>query len=58
LAVASSDPNTGPDSRYGNFPAQGAGNKTSGAVFRVSTVGYTNIAISWDHYNISTGSKY
>ena len=44
--------------RFGNFPAQGTDNKTSGADFRVSTAGYRNIAISWDHYNSATGSKY
>lgn len=44
--------------RFGNFPAQGADNKTSGAEFKVSTVGYQNIAITWDHYNSATGNRY
>jgi len=44
--------------RFGSFPAQGTENKTSGAEFRVSTAGYRDIAISWDHYNSATGSKY
>jgi hypothetical protein len=44
--------------RLASFPAQGTGNKTSGAEFRVSTVGCQNIALSWDHYNSATASRY
>jgi hypothetical protein len=60
VAANSFDPATADNTkwRFGNFPAQGTDNKTSGAEFRVSTVGYRNIAISWDHYNSATGSKY
>jgi hypothetical protein len=43
---------------FGNFPAQGEDNKTSGAQFMASTVGYKNIALTWDHYNSATGSRY
>ncbi len=60
VAPVSFDPNLADNSkwRFGNFPAQGTGNKTSGAEFRVSTVGCRNIALSWDHYNSATGSRY
>jgi len=44
--------------RLASFPAQGTGNKASGAEFRVSTVGCRNIALSWDHYNSATASRY
>ncbi len=44
--------------RLGSFPAQGTGNKSSGAEFRVSTAGYRNIALSWDHYNSASGSRF
>jgi hypothetical protein len=40
------------------YPAQGAGNKTRGAQFAVSTVGKQNISISWSSESPSTGSKY
>ncbi len=60
VSAGSFDPATSDNSkwRFGAFPAQGTDNKTSGAEFRVSTVGYRDIAISWDHYNSATGSKY
>ncbi len=60
VAANSFDPAASDNSKWrlGNFPGQGSDNKTSGADFRVSTVGYRNIAISWDHYNSATGSKY
>jgi hypothetical protein len=44
--------------RFGNFPTQGTSNKISGADFRVSTVGYQNIAVTWDHYNSASGNRY
>lgn len=40
------------------FPAQGTGNKTAGAQFRVNTSGYQNIQISWDQENSATASRY
>ncbi len=60
VAPVSFDPNLTDNSkwRFGSFPAQSTGNKTSGAEFRVSTVGCQNIALSWDHYNSATGSRY
>lgn len=60
VAAASFDPATADNSkwRFGNFPTQGTSNKTSGAEFRVSTVGYRNVAITWDHYNSATASRY
>jgi hypothetical protein len=60
LSAASFDPALADDTkwRFGSFPAQGEGNKTSGAEFMVSTVGYKNIALTWDHYNSATGSRY
>jgi hypothetical protein len=60
VAPVSFDPAASDNSKWrlGNFPAQGTANKTSGAQFRVSTAGYQDIAISWDHYNSATGSRY
>lgn len=62
VGAVSFDPTTNPlDNskwRFGNFPAQGADNKTSGAEFKVSTVGYQNIAVTWDHYNSASGNRY
>ena len=60
VSPVSFDPNLTDNSKWrmGQFPAQGTGNKTSGAEFRVSTVGHRNIALSWDHYNSATGSRF
>lgn len=60
VAPISFDPNASDNSklRFGSFPVQGTGNKSSGAEFRVSTSGSRNIALSWDHYNSATGSRY
>lgn len=61
LAAESTDPDHGPNNtmwRLATFPTQGTSNKTSGAEFRVSTVGRQNIAMSWDHYNSATCSRY
>jgi hypothetical protein len=60
VSAASSDPDTGDNAkwRFGSFPVNGEGNKTSGAEFHVSTVGYQNISVNWDHYNSATGSRY
>ena len=53
-------PNTSDNSkwRFGSFPSQSTSNKTSGAEFRLSTVGYENITVTWDHYNSATGNRY
>jgi endonuclease/exonuclease/phosphatase family metal-dependent hydrolase len=40
------------------YPAQGAGNKTRGVQFTVSTAGRQNIVISWSSQSSNTGSKY
>lgn len=60
VAAPSFDPAPTDNSKWrlGSFPPQGTDNKTSGAEFRVSTVGYRNLAITWDHYNSATGSRY
>ena len=61
-ANGSSDPasDTVDDSnwRITTFPAQGTGNKTAGARFNVSTVGYVNISMVWDQQNSATANKY
>jgi len=41
-----------------NFPAQGAGNKTAGVQFNLSTAGRRNLSIRWDARASNTGSKY
>ncbi|MDB6122304.1 MAG: non-specific endonuclease [Pedosphaera sp.] len=41
-----------------SYPAQGIGNKTAGVRFNISTVGYQNIALSWDQRLSGTASKY
>lgn len=60
VSPVSSDPELMDNSkwRFGNFPAQGTANKTSGAQFRASTAGFQDIALAWDHYNSATGSRY
>jgi endonuclease/exonuclease/phosphatase family metal-dependent hydrolase len=40
------------------YPAQGAGNKTRGVQFAVSTAGRQNISVSWSSESPGTGSKY
>ncbi|MBX3358876.1 MAG: lamin tail domain-containing protein [Phycisphaeraceae bacterium] len=56
----SSDPNVGDDSGYQttNYPAQGAGSGTAGVEFAVSTVGFTNIVVTWDHRHSNTSSRF
>jgi hypothetical protein len=41
-----------------DYPAKETGNKTAGVQFNVSTVGYSNIVVRWDHRVTSTASKY
>lgn len=55
-----SDPATADDSDWNTrtFPAQGAGNKTRGVQFNVSTEGFQQIVVTWDHRNSSTASRY
>lgn len=61
-AAASFDPaQSGTDNtkwRFGQFSAQGTGNKTSGAEFHVDTTGFQNITVTWDHYNSATGNRF
>jgi endonuclease/exonuclease/phosphatase family metal-dependent hydrolase len=40
------------------YPAQGTGNKSAGAQFKVSTMGWQNIVVRWDARASGTGSKY
>lgn len=40
------------------FPAQGVGNKSAGARFAVSTLGWENISVVWDQRVSSSASKY
>jgi len=41
-----------------DYPPKETGNKTAGVQFNVSTVGYSNIVVRWDHRVTSTASKY
>jgi hypothetical protein len=56
----STDPASGDDSGFTvtNFPAQGAGNKTRGIQFSVSTVGFENIIVSWDQRHSNTAPRH
>jgi len=40
------------------YPAQSTGSGTAGVEFMVSTLGYQNIVISWDHRSSGTGSRW
>ncbi|OQW75230.1 MAG: PEP-CTERM domain protein [Proteobacteria bacterium ST_bin11] len=56
----SSDPAASDNSGWQttNYAAQGAGNKTRGVQFNVSTVGYDNITINYDLRHSNTSSRY
>ena len=56
----SSDPATTDDSGWNltTFAAQGTGDKTRGAQFAVSTVGFNNVVISYDLRHSNTSSRY
>lgn len=41
-----------------SYPAQGTSNKMAGVQFNVSTLGYSDIIIRWDHRVSSSASKY
>lgn len=63
LADGSSDPlgssaNNSAWRMSGNWPAQGTGNKTCGVQLNLSTVGYENITLAWDHANSTGANKY
>jgi len=59
-AGTSSDPTGTAASAWNTatYPAQGAGNKTRGVQFAVSTLGYTNVVVAWEQQDSNTGSKY
>lgn len=54
--LGSSDPTASDDSSWtlSNFHLQGAGNKSRGIQFVVSTLGMENISVSWDQRNSAT----
>jgi hypothetical protein len=41
-----------------SFPSQGTANKTGGVQFKVSTVGYKNILLTWEERHSNSASKY
>jgi hypothetical protein len=41
-----------------NYPAAGAADKTAGARFNVSTVGFGSVMVNWDQLHSATSSKY
>lgn len=53
-----SSPGDNSDWNTRTYPAQGAGNKTRGVEFRVSTVGFESIVVSWEQQNSATSSRY
>jgi len=60
-AGSTNDPATSADDsgwQTTGYPVQGAGNKTAGVQFNVSTAGYSNIVVRWDHRVTTTASKY
>ena len=56
----STDPNTTDDSAWNisTWAAQGTENKTRGVQFSVSTVGMTDISVSWDQRHSNSSSEY
>lgn len=56
----STDPNVGDDSAWNltTWAAQGTGSGTRGAQFAVSTLGFTNVVVTWDQRHSNTVSKY
>src|SRR5256885_718017 len=58
---STNDPATSSDDSGWNtatYPAQGNGDKTAGVQFNVSTLGYSNIVVRWDHRVSSSASRY
>ena len=41
-----------------SYPPQGTGNKSAGAQFKINTMGFQNLALSWDQRVSATASKY
>src|ERR1051326_5700480 len=59
--AGSADPSVNTDDSAWNttdYPVQGTGNKTAGVQFAVSTIGYSNIMVRWDHRATKSASKY
>ena len=56
----STDPATGDDSGWQTttYPASGTGSGTGGAQFAVSTLGQTDISVSWDLRHSNTSSRF
>lgn len=56
----STDPQVGDDSGWQTspYPAVGTGNLTSGVQFAVSTVGFNDIIVSWDHRHSNTSPRH
>ena len=40
------------------YPTQGTANKTAGAQFAVSTLGYVDVVVAWEEQHSSTASRY
>ncbi len=58
---STNDPATSTDDSGWNtshYRTQSTGNKTAGVQFNVSTLGYSNIVVRWDHRVSSSASKY
>jgi hypothetical protein len=58
---STNDPATSADDSGWNtrgYPDENSGNKTAGAEFRVSTLGFSNIVVRWDHKVSGGASKY
>jgi hypothetical protein len=59
--AGSSDPAVNADDsgyQTSGYPTQGAGDKTAGIQFLVSTVGYQDIILTWDQRHSNTASRY
>jgi hypothetical protein len=59
--AGSADPAANTDDSAWNtqdYPIQNASNKMAGVQFAVSTIGYSNIVVRWDHRGTKTASKY
>jgi hypothetical protein len=53
-----SSPGDNSDWNTRSYPAQGTGDKTRGVEFRVSTVGFESIIVTWDQQSSATSSRY
>jgi hypothetical protein len=56
----STDPNVGDDSGFQttSYPSASAGNETAGIQVFASTVGFTDISVSWDQRHSNTSSRF